>query len=189
MDKTSLSFRLQQIDQLYRDSEFDPFDPHSFERAGLEYFHDYLVPRPPTDACEIIIYLPDEVIEADTIERITEANRRYIRRRIHQNNLMLNDLRSEGIRTLIYSLIFCGIVLVIAGLLYTTFDEPAIALLTPVVTVMLWVAIWRPTELLFFDPLPLRRERAMWKRMLSISTHIRPLSQAAPDTVFSNTYT
>ena len=188
MADVEMNIRLNDVHELFDTSNYDAFDPYSLQMPGLELFHDFLTPRPTSYHYRAIVYLPDEQVRPDLTAQVTDAVRRYATRQIHQDSKKIYQLRSEGTRTALAGSAVC---LVTIGLLFSLSYVVASRLmnvLIPLGTIVMWVAIWRPTELLTFDQLPLRRSRRTWRRIINVPMEIRPLSQASPGQEFLNSY-
>jgi hypothetical protein len=109
----------------------------------------------------VVLTLPAAVFTEDAARRLVAAVARWRGRRAEQIERDGRVLRRLGLRSLPP-----GIVLFLVGLLLSTdFLEPDVpeffqqVLGNGVFSVVAWVGLWYPFDLLFFARLPLRRER------------------------------
>jgi hypothetical protein len=126
----------------------------------------------------LIIKLPADQLEPGLEARVNEGIRRYAINTIRDNDLRLHDLQAGGLRQAVFGLIFLGICLVIA-FAFSLVESPALyyniaRILVQGFTVIGWVALWHPTEILLFDRSPYHQENRILSRLQNLEIKIVP---------------
>src|ERR1041385_8291146 len=87
-----ISLQLEDIHDLFREPEFDPFEANSMAVSGIEYQTNALKPSRLTEKIRTIIFLPQDKIEPRMTAKAREAVIRYCQYRIHAEE---NELASQ----------------------------------------------------------------------------------------------
>ncbi|MBC7469273.1 MAG: hypothetical protein H7322_08105 [Ramlibacter sp.] len=173
--------RLDAVDQLV--SSFSP-SPFARERLHREA-EQFIVERAMAQrgALRIVISLP--VIDATISHQVRAAVREHFAVRLKQEQTKLGDVRQLGWRTLIIGVVFLTITILLVQLMKRSL--PPGNLLTVVeggLTVLAWVALWKPGELLLYDWIPLRRDARQFSRLeqadIEFTGHAERLEEMPP---------
>ncbi len=174
-EQIRITMEFNDIKDLFAAPDYDPFDQNSYETAGLDIIANYLEAQPINAAASATIYLPQEQITPDLQQRFQEALKRFKDRRIAFNKNEILSNKNDGWRMVVYSAILVIVVSIVAIVLVNFIQNPAIGqLLIPVVTIILWVIIWQPVQVLFFDNRPFIRMNRIWKKVSTMPFEFKP---------------
>lgn len=168
-----IAIRLQRIEQL-----LDSHRPAPFQlRARLdEHAEDFIIEQAdtlPRDApITLVVGLPAS--HATPTIDIQEAIRQHFAWRRERAEMELAKTRREGWRSLGVGFVFLSILLVVIELLGRFLSEgPIASTLVEGLTILGWVSLWRPAELLLYDWRPFRREAELFRRLQRLDVELR----------------
>ena len=91
----------------------------------------------------------------------------------NQNEMLAN--KRDGMRMVVYSIVLAALVILVStGLALIIGSELAQMVLNPVLTIILWVIIWQPVEMLFFESRHLRHMNYVWKKIIEMPFEFKP---------------
>jgi hypothetical protein len=173
--ENNITLHLNDIRDLFIAPDFDPFDPHSTEFAGLEILAEYLKPRDLDQPLKVTLYLPPEQITPDLPTKTREAVARYCQWRILKNGNEMKITRREGGRTLVYALIICAIVFALyIALVLLNVSSTLLSIIGPTLVIVCWVVVWWPVETLLFNWLPNWRDKHIYQKLMETEMVILP---------------
>jgi len=156
----TIDLRVDSLDEL-----FHPLDPAPLARRSLapkvdEYIFGHAADLPRREALGIRIRVP--AADLSRSREIAEAVATHFGRTVDTKSRKLREHFVHGSRLVLIA-IACAVVLVVAvrqlaGLADSRF-------LAPWLTVVIWVVLWRPTEMLLHDWWPIRHDRVLADRL------------------------
>ncbi|MBS0383901.1 MAG: hypothetical protein JSS00_00965 [Proteobacteria bacterium] len=161
-----IELRLESIAHL-----FDPFDPFPLPSRdlakGAEDFITGWARELPHDApIEIVIHLPRSEAESDAAKGLQDAIARHFAYRAERVGGDVHELFRVGRLSLAIGL--AVLVLCVAGgrILIGAFgDTPLTRVLAEGLSILGWVANWRPIEIFLYDWWPLLQRRRLLQRI------------------------
>lgn len=163
--ETAIKVRLQldSIEQLFQAPELDPFVDQPRLTSGVDDIAAYLatqrlrhVPKLKTT-----LILPHDQITPGLLDETRAAVGRYCEFMLSQIRNQMDARRFEGRNKLPLGLAVAVITFLVTLIIYVLLPDTASSLLiflSPVVTVIIWVSIWNPMEILLFSRWTNRRE-------------------------------
>lgn len=155
-DTIEFTLHLDDIRQLFDAPEVDPFTQQTRVTSGIDEVADRLrtkrLRRRPRLSATLV--LPAERIGADLEVQTREAISRYCDIKIAEARREKEIARFEGRSKLGAGLLTLPIVALAIALIFVvtpTLPQPLVLFLTPIFTVIIWVAIWNPVEVLLYD--------------------------------------
>lgn len=112
----------------------------------------------------LAISLPE--IDAPIAQQVTHAVREHFAVRRKEEQKKLGDVRRLGWRTLVIGVVFLVVTIMLVELMKRS--HPPGNLLSIVewgLTVLAWVALWKPGELLLYEWIPFRRDARLFSRL------------------------
>ena len=112
----------------------------------------------------LTISLPET--DASIAQQVTQAVREHFAVRRKEEQTKLGDVRRLGWRTLIIGVVFLVAIIMLVEIMKRS--HPPGNLLSIVewgLTVLAWVALWKPGELLLYDWIPFRRDARLFSRL------------------------
>ena len=173
------TIRLDDIRQLFQVPEFDPFVPQARLTSGMDDISAYLatqrlrfIPR-----LKATLVLPADQITPGLLDETRAAIGRYCAFSLAQTRSHMATSRFEGRSKLPIGLTVAASTFLAVIILYLVLPETAsslLALMTPLVTVIIWVSIWNPMEVLIYDRWADRRELQVATAIQEMEISIQP---------------
>lgn len=169
------TFHLDDIRHLFNAPEFDPFSAYPRDKSVLDWVLEELKTIHKPDSIKLTIYLPAGQIAPELEAQTHIALERYCEMKAAQALQDMDSVRRQGLRELTYGSAF---LLVCLGL--AVFAEQA-SFLPPWLsgflfngfTVIGWVSLWHPTEILLFDVTPSRRDKLLYELIAKAEIDIK----------------
>jgi hypothetical protein len=169
---------LNNIRELFEAPEFDPFVPQSRMTSGIEEITDYLSTRrmrkPPQ--IKATVRLPADQMTPDIGGETKAALGRYCEFELRRTRQSLAASRFEGRNKLPGGLVVAVtavVITIIIFLLLPKYLDNALVVMTPVVTVIVWVSIWNPVETLLYDRWDDRRDLQIYTALQNMELQIQ----------------
>lgn len=159
----------------------NPFSDYEPECTGQAALPRAILRWESTGCCDftnIMIHLPTKKAKETDKSKVSQMFYHYINNRIEENKdnmFLFRRNLTHALRNAIIFLTFC------MGLV-TLLNSPAVlpnmpifrSVLTEGLTVIGWVALWRPVELVLNDLGLLKKERFIYQKLLKTKIHIIP---------------
>jgi hypothetical protein len=182
----NLTLQLDDIRELFVAPEVDPFSPREVAvvgEPGLVRMVRRYAALWHAGTIHLTVQLPADTITPETAGLIRAGITRYCSLKTEANDELLRLRRRIGLRSLLTGLLFLGVALLLAALFasdaLSTLPRFLRTILSEGFTIIGWVALWHPFEALVYDPIPLRRENAIYRRLPGIEISVEP-SPARP---------
>ena len=175
--------KLDDIAHLFVAPEFDPFSEQEAELLGqsaLLYVLRQLIPGAAKwdQPIRLTVQLPPDKVTPDLKAHTDQALDRFCQAHIADRVAQLRVLRRNGLRSLPPAIASLANCLVLSGL----FLSDALTFVPHLVNQLLgqgfgiisWVVLWHPMEAILYDPIPLRREIAVFRYISTTEINIEP---------------
>ena len=179
-DWQHIDLHLHDIRDLFVAPDYDPFDPHYMDVAGIEEVYNQLSPHKLRDETpRITVYLPPDQVTPTIVADTRAALERHAARHVRWSRNEMLATRYSGWRSLGYALALSVVVFALLALVYYL-EMPtwAQALAYAVFIVVAWVSMWWAVETLLFDWLASRREMTIYAAIQR--AELRVLPEPAP---------
>jgi len=162
-DAVAVTAIVERVEELFEAPEFDPFADQVRTTAVVDdivaFLHARRLRRPPQ--VTLTLLMPADQMQEGAAQQAVDALQRYAAKHLAEAQQSLEISTFEGRARLpwgiVVAIVAIGTALLLNALLPDNLKWLVIAL-TPVVTVIVWVAIWNPTESLLYENWGLRRE-------------------------------
>ena len=165
---TAILLRLRELAQLFNSMDPSPFIERDLDADAEEYITSWAREIPRGEDCELVIHLT-EAAPADRVAGVEGAVRRYFATRASFKQLELGQLMRRGRLSLVVGTVFLVGCLLLGQLLASGQLGEAGAIVREGLTIVGWVAMWRPLEIYLYDWWPLREQR----QQMDLLAHIR----------------
>ena len=162
--------QLDDVQDMFTEPEFEPFQDNRMATSGMEYIANHLKSSRLTQPIRALIFLPQARIQPGLTEHLRKAVRRFCQYRIEASQNELTSMRWQAVKALQSGLIFLGVCL-----LCSTLSEGAEFLPEWIrrlagegFLIAGWVSLWHPIELLLYEWWPHWREIQVYKRLLEM---------------------
>lgn len=177
-DEVAVTAIVERVEELFEAPEFDAFADQVRATAVVDDIADYLharrLRRPPEVTLTLLV--PQGQMRAGLAQEASAALRRYAAHHMAEAKRSLEISTFEGRARLPWGIVIAAVAIAIALLLNAVLPDDLrwlLIALTPVVTVIVWVAIWNPTESLLYENWGLRREIALAEILDKIKVDVK----------------
>nr|WP_315464217.1 hypothetical protein [uncultured Rhodoferax sp.] len=161
-----LELRVHELAQLFNSMDPTPFHNKAIDQAAEAYIENWARGLPAKTPVHLTIHLKSMPTDGEPSALVTEAIHHHFADKARQVRSDLQDLFWQGRTSLVIGLTFVALCLLAAdaigkwenGTMYTIARES--------LTIVGWVAMWRPMQIFFYDWWPLAR-RIRTAKMLS----------------------
>jgi len=172
------SLHLNDIRELFEAPEFDPFVAQSRVTSGLDDIVNSLSVRPLRNPPRIktTLRLPADQITRDLPAETRAALDRYCEFNLKATRQAMAASKFEGRTKLPVGIAVAAAVVIIAVIIFWLLPDylaKLAVLLTPVITVIVWVSIWNPVETLLYDRWDERRNLQIHTAIQNMELHIQ----------------
>jgi hypothetical protein len=142
--------------------------------------HIYIPPRHWKQMTNhLVLRMPADKIIPETPAQAKTLISKFAARMIDDNSNRIRQIQKKGRRQLPYALIilfFCIGLGVFFGLEVFTGLSPILALsISEGFYIVGWIALWRPMDVLLFDPMEVRLENKLLKRLMEMRIDVAPI--------------
>jgi hypothetical protein len=184
----SIRMQLRDLTQLYNSMDPSPFLDRDLDADAEEFIVSWARETHHAHPLELTIHLaaapsPERAAEVETAVQHYFANRAEMKQR------EFRQLMKRGRMSLLVGSLFLISCLVASDLLAIVAAKRTLAaILKESLTIVGWVAMWRPLEIYLYDWWPLRAERRVLERLSRMRVRLIPLAtHAMPATSNSST--
>jgi len=174
-----IEVRLRELAQLFNSMDPSPFSERDLDGDAEEFILSWARELPTHRTIELFIQLvvPPPPTRAAALEG---AVRHFFAERASIKRLEFRQLMRRGRQSLIIGLIFLTGCILLGGLV-EAFNSSAAGVYKEGLTIVGWVAMWRPLEIYLYDWWPLRDERRLLERLAQMKVTL--VQAPAPPTV------
>ncbi|MDR3504179.1 MAG: hypothetical protein P4L79_16545 [Legionella sp.] len=161
-----------------KQNPFSNYEPEYTGKAALPHAIRRWDSAGCKDFSNIIIHLPSQKVEQTDKNKVSKMFYHYIKNRLEENKdnmFLFRRALTRSFRNAIIFLTFCMILVSILNAPSMLPNMPILrSVLTEGFTVIGWVALWRPVELLLNDLGILRKESTIYHKLLAADIQLVP---------------
>jgi len=178
---SAIRLRLRELAQLFNSLDPSPFIERDLDADAEEFITSWAREIPAGRELELVIQLTHSA-PADRVEGVEEAVRSYFATRADIKRLEFAQLMRRGRLSLAVGLVFLVVCLLAAHLAGKYHSGEAVNIFQEGLTIVGWVAMWRPLEIYLYDWWPLLEERRRLERLSRIKVKIVGARTETPPT-------
>jgi hypothetical protein len=175
-DFTSNIIRIKVDDVLQLFNTFDPtpFWDRDIDTDAEEFIVDWARDLPKREPIRIVIYVRDAQAQKFNPAQVNEALNRYFAYRADGISTKLKELFRIGRRSLVIGLAVLAACLMLSHIAATFFGGREIgSFVSEGLSILGWVANWKPMEIFLYDWWPLAQRRDLYMRLSKASVDVR----------------
>jgi hypothetical protein len=158
-----IELKLRDLEQLFNTMDPSPFHDKDLDRAAEEFIETWADELPRSGSLELRVHLARWPAD-DPTALITSAVHSHFLRRAQASQLEFRRLMRVGRTSLVIGLAFLAACL--AGAEMTARSASRIAGYAQLsLTIVGWVALWRPLDIYLYDWWPLRERYRLYRRL------------------------
>jgi hypothetical protein len=159
-----IEVNVREVAQLFNSLDPSPFNERDLDREADEYIVSWAREFPLHEAVALRIHLT-KWSDADPTRLVTDAVHHYYEYRAGLSDLEFQRIMREGRLTLLIGLAFLATCLVATGTLIPRGTSGWSGYLRESLTIVGWVAMWRPMETYLYDWWPIRRRGTVFRKL------------------------
>ena len=176
-EEKTINIRLNSIEVLFEEPDFNPFDPESRDRSGMDELMDQLRESYLKRPLKINLGLPPESEDSVKEKAVKIAIDRYCSVKIRGCEQEIYDVISQGKQDLLSALLFS--LLLFLGAFFVTqlsfLPEFIIYLIATGFGIIAWVVLWPPLDNLLYEWKPCRHMQRKYKYIQSAELEINTI--------------
>lgn len=160
-----LDLRLRELAQLFNSMDPAPFLDRDLDRDAEEYIESWAMEHPAGSRFHITLHLQQWPSQPDPEPLITNAIHNFFGFKVELARRELRQLLSRGRTSLIIGLCFLAVCLAAANAISRSASGDLLVIGRESLTIIGWVAMWRPVEIFLYDWWPLLRRRRIYQSL------------------------
>ncbi len=164
---------LASAEQFYHSLDPSPFRDRDLDRDAAAFIVEEVEDLPKDEPIRLILSVPGSAMAS--MEHAPQAVVHYFDRLAESTSRQLRRMLRIARHSLIIGMVFVFVVIAIAQLLLDTAGEHTLlSALLEGLTIVAWVALWRPTEMFLYDWWPVRARVRLYRRIAQIPVAVSP---------------
>lgn len=173
-----IEISLSSLSQLFNSMDPSPFYERDLDPHAEQYLVSWAQELPESARLELLIHLRNEPATAESQVRTREGLSHYFGERRRLCSLQLKELLRQGRSSLAIGVSFLFLCLSLGSLFKATPPGSIGELVHQSLTIVGWVAMWRPLEVYLYDWWPLRRQMRLHQRLQEMPVTVRDATTA-----------
>lgn len=166
-----IQMRLRELPQLFNSMDPSPFLDRDLDSDAEEFIVSWAREHPRDHELELTLHLATPP-PPDRARGTEEAVRHYFSARAQIKQHELQQLMRRGRISLLIGLLFLGGCLFLAGFAAQLGTGAMAGIVREGLTIIGWVAMWRPLEIYLYDWWPVRDEQRLLARLTRMRVHL-----------------
>lgn len=160
-----LEISLSRLSQLFNSMDPSPFYERDLDPRAEHYLVSWAQELRASEPLELLIHLRGEPVTTEAQARTREGLSHYFEERSRLVSLQLRDLLRQGRVSLAIGFSFLFLCLSLGSLFVPAPAGSLAELVNHGLTIVGWVAMWRPLEVYLYDWWPLRNQIRLYRRL------------------------
>gem|GEM_PF-911988 len=182
-DEVVFEMELEDLNELVVAPDQDPSSDRPMEYLGQSGITRMMHLFRPTHfrrsrSYRLILRMPGEKVSQETMSQAKALIRKYAARMIEDNENQIIQIKRKGRRQLPYAIIIllvCMALGILFGLEEIVDQSKVLALaISEGFYIVGWIALWRPMDVLLFDPMEVRMENRLLRALMDMHIEVVP---------------
>ena len=172
-NKEQIILHLESVPQLLETSLPSPFLKRRLKEDAEKFIIERATALPRNTDPKLALYLPEsEAAEADEVP--TAFHQHFTFRRVEAEK-ELDRIRRFGWRSLLIGIVFLGLTILAVEIIKRYLPAGNLSsVIKEGLTILAWVALWRPGELLLYEWYPFKRDARLFSKLERAEFQIIP---------------
>ena len=160
-----IEVRVREVAQLFNSMDPSPFHERDLDADAEEFIISWALEHPSAARLKLVVHLARTPAEGDPTEMIRQAVHHYFAYRARLNWLEFKQMMRQGRTSLIVGFAFLAVCFVTGQFVGRLGAHTWRELTREGLTIIGWVAMWRPLQIYLYDWWPLRRRGAIFRKL------------------------
>ena len=178
--RQQIEISLSSLAQLFNSMDPAPFYERDLDQRAEHYLVSWAQDLPEGAPLELLIHLRSESSSIEAQARVREGLEHYFGERYRLTAVQLKELLRQGRTSLAIGVSFLFLCLSLGSLFKAAPSGSLSELIHQSLTIVGWVAMWRPLEVYLYDWWPLRRQMRLYRRLQQMPVSLRTADAAEP---------
>lgn len=168
-----IELSLRDLGQLFNTMDPSPFHEKDLDRDAEEFILSWAEEFHRHEPVDLVVHLEKLPSGHDARQVVEQAVHHYFAYRARMNQLEFKRLMKRGRMSLLVGLSFLGLCLITNKLLVENHLEAISNFFSESLTIVGWVAMWRPMEIYLYEWWPLRRRGQILRKLSRMPIEVR----------------
>lgn len=183
-DSTGLiEVRVREVAQLFNSMDPSPFHERDLDADAEEFIISWAHEHPRAPRLTLVVHLARTPTEGDAASILREAVHHYFAYRARLNWLEFKQLMRQGRTALVVGFSFLAVCFGLGQVIASQGSGTWRDLLREGLTIIGWVAMWRPLQIYLYDWWPLRRRGLVLRKLSVMDVEVRSEGRTDTSTV------
>jgi hypothetical protein len=162
-----LALRVREIGQLFNSMDPTPFLNKDLDPEAENFIESWATGFAPGSRFHITIHLEQWPSDGDPSEMLTGAIHNHFSYKAEQTRSALKHLLRQGRVSLVIGVVFVTLCLLAADAIEKLGTHTGSTIARESLTIVGWVAMWRPLQIFLYDWWPLQRQILLYQKLSS----------------------
>ena len=162
-----LALRVREIAQLFNSMDPTPFLNKDLDPEAQAFIETWASGYAPDSRFHITIHIEQWPADGDPSEMLTGAIHNHFSYQAERTRSALKLLLRQGRMSLAIGIVFVTLCLIAADAIETFGDHTGFSIARESLTIVGWVAMWRPLQIFLYDWWPLQRQIRLYHKLSS----------------------
>ncbi|HTL47769.1 MAG TPA: hypothetical protein VL688_06865 [Verrucomicrobiae bacterium] len=167
-----IELRLRGITQLFNSMDPSPFHEKDLDHDAEEFIVSWAQEYPSKAPLALRIYLDQGAENKETADLVCQAIQHYFNYRAQLSQREFRQMMRKAEKSLLIGIVFLAACLAAAGLLDSGAGPARNYFFKESLTIVGWVAMWRPIEMYLYDWWPVARQIRTYKKLSVIPVEV-----------------
>ncbi len=169
-----IELKLTDLNQLFNSMDPSPFHERDLDHNAEEFIVSWAREHPRQHALNLVIHLTNEPAGVDSPQRlVSESVTHYFDYQANMTLLELKRLMREGRAALGVGLLFLILCQITVNLLHTSPSGNWQSFVREGLSIIGWVAMWKPLDIYLYRWWPLHTLRRLYQRLARMTVEVR----------------
>ncbi len=168
-----VEIRLRNLNQLFNSMDPSPFHEKDLDDDAEEFITSWVQEFPVASPVRLVVHLDSEPDLPNAKAMAEESIHHYFAYRARLAKLELNRLLKQGQMSLLIGLSFLALCLFAVESISLSALGTDLRMLQESLTIVGWVAMWRPLETYLYDWWPVRRRQRVFQKMSRMPVELK----------------
>jgi len=160
-----LALRVRELAQLFNSMDPSPFLNKDIDPEAENFIETWALGFSPESRFHITIHIEQWPSDGDPHELLTGAIHNHFSLKAERTRTVLKNLLQQGRISLVIGLFFVILCLLGADLIGNAGNNTGITIARESLTIVGWVAMWRPLQIFLYDWWPPLRQIRLYKQL------------------------
>ncbi|MBK9162047.1 MAG: hypothetical protein IPM27_10895 [Nitrosomonadales bacterium] len=167
-----LALRVRELGQLFNSMDPTPFLNKDLDPQAEDYIETWAAGYAPGSRFDITIHLEQWPTDGDPAAILTGAIHNHFSYQAERKRRALKQLFQQGRKSLVIGLAFVTSCLLAADAIGSVGDHAGYNIARESLTIIGWVAMWRPMEIFLYAWWPIRRQISLYEKLAEARIHV-----------------